>query len=257
MMRTLLLFVFALGIIGSTMAQKAGLKAVPYGKTAHPYTVNTLDNGVPNATVANQVNTNRPKSTNATLDTTWIGSSRNIYGSLLSQQRCLWYNHTLNAIMNTHRGNQGITGYMLMPYMTGNDIVNNYSLDQGTTWVKKTGALGVTGVTAYRYPSGVISNPAGNNDINNAYSVMAGPATDGAAWISTFKASVQYDGTHADLQTDPQAMGELLRQGMYATEDGMVHFCGDGYATDYTSSTLMIRNASLNASGTFDCPSYQ
>ena len=251
-MRTFLLFAFALGIIGSSMAQKAGLKAVPYGKTSHPYTVNTLDNGVPAAMVANQVNTSRPKSTNATLDTTWIGSSRNIYGSLIAQQTCVWYDHTLDAIMHTHRGNQGISGYMLMPYLTGNDIVNNYSLDKGATWIKKTGALGVTGVTAFRYPSGVVVNPTGNNDINNAYSVMVGPATDGSAWISTFKASVKYDGTHADLQTDPQAIAELLRQGLTATEDGMAHFCGDGYASDYTSSTLMIRNGTLNASGTFD-----
>jgi hypothetical protein len=252
MMRTLLLFVFALGIIGSSMAQKAGLKAVPYGKTSNPYTVNTLDIGVPNAMVANQVTTTRPKTTNATLDTTWIGASRNIYGSLLSQQRCLWYNNTLDAVMATYRGNPGITGYMLMAFLTGNDVVNSWTLDKGMTFTKKAGVMGVTGATACRYPSGVISNPPGNNDINNAYSVMAGPATDGAAWISTYFGSVKYDGTHADLQTQPQAIGELLRQGMYATEDGMVHFCGDGYASDYTSSTLMIRNATLNSGGTYD-----
>ena len=100
-MRTLLLFVFALAFMGTTMAQKSALKAVPYGKTAHPYTVNTIDNIVPNSTVANQVQTSRPKSTKATLDTTWIGSSINVFGVLIAQQRCLWYDHALNALMMT------------------------------------------------------------------------------------------------------------------------------------------------------------
>ena len=249
-MRTILLFVFALGIIGSSMAQKAVLKAVPYGKTAHPSTVSVIDNNIPNATVANQVITSRPKSTNTTLDTMWIGSSRNALTLYIAQQRCLWYDHTLNAILATYRGNQGITGYMLMPYLTGDDLVNNFSLDQGTTWNKQTG---IADGTRHRYPSGVIHNPAGNNDINNSYAVMAGPQTDGAAWINTYKVSVKHDGTNQDVQLEPTVTNEILRQGLTATEDGMVHFCGDGYdVTGYTYSTLMIRNGAYNASGTFD-----
>jgi len=251
MMRTFLLFVFALAFMGTTMAQKSALKAVPYGKTAQPYTVNTLDIAVPNSTVAAQVQTNRPKSTSTTLDTTWIGSSKNAYTLLIAQQRCLWYDHTLNALMATYRGNNS-TVYPKMSYLTGNDLVTNYSLDQGLTWTKKAGTIGVTNAMMCRYPSGVIHNPVGNTDINNSYAVMAGPATDAAGWISTFKTSVKYDGTNVDVKTDPLATTELLRQGMTATEDGLVHFCGDGYMGDYTSSTLMIRNAEFNGTNAFD-----
>jgi hypothetical protein len=250
MMRKLLLFVFVLGIIGSSMAQKAALKAVPYGKTAHPSTVSIIDNYVQNAMVATQVQTNRPKSTNATLDTTWFGSSRNALTLYIAQQRCLWYDKNLDAILATYRGNQGITGYMLMPYLTGDDLVTNYSLDQGVTWNKKPG---IADGTRHRYPSGVIHNPAGNTDINNSYAVMAGPQTDGTAWINTYKVSVKYDGTNQSVQLEPTVTNEILRQGLTATEDGMVHFCGDGYdVTGYTYSTLMIRNGMFNASGTID-----
>lgn len=249
MMRTLLLFVFALAIMGSSMGQKAGLKAVPYGRTSHPTSVSILDNAAPNSTVINPVVLpNRPKSTSTiVLDTMWLGGSRNAYTLLIPQQRGLWYDHSTNTLVMNYRGNPGISGYMNYVYLTGNDMVNSWSTDQGTTWVKKTGMLGVTGQTAYRYPSGVISNPAGNTDPNNTYAVMAGPATDGSAWISTYFASVKFDGTNPNLQTVPMSsLGELLRQDLTATEDGKLHFSGDGYLTDYTSSTLMIRNGTMD-----------
>ena len=247
-MRTLLLFVFALAFMGTTMAQKPALKAERYNKTAHPYAVTTIDNAVPNSTVANPVQISRPKATKATIDTTWFGSSLNAYTLLIPQQRCLWYDYNLNAIMATYRGNNN-TAYPKMAYLTGNDLVNSYSLDHGVTWIKKTGSA--SGIR-HRYPSGVLLNPTGNTDINNALSVMAGPQTDGSDWVNTYMSSVQYDGTHVDEQLDPCVMGELLRQGLTATEDNMVHFCGDGYAGDYTSSTLMLRNGELNAGGTID-----
>jgi hypothetical protein len=248
-MRVFILFVCALGIVISSSAQKSVLKAVPYGKTAHPTQVSIIDEGTPNSTVANPIiPPSRPKSIKATIDTTWVGSSINAYTLLIAQQRGLWYDKNLNAIMMDYRGNQGTTAYPKMAFLNGNSVANSYSLDQGATWVKKTGIMGVTGVTACRYPSGVISNPDGNTDINNSYAVMAGPATDGSAWVSSYYGSIKYDGTNADLQTVPQSMGELLRQGMTATEDGKVHFCGDGYTDDYLSSILMIKNGVMDFS---------
>jgi hypothetical protein len=244
MMRTLLLFVFALGIMASSVAQKSALKAVPYGKNTALQTVSVIDQGLPNETVANPtVLPSRPKSTSATIDTVKVGSSINAFGLLIAQQRCMWYDKNLNAIMTDYRGNQGTTAYPQMTYLTGNDLVNSYSQDQGTTWVKKTG---VADGTRHRYPSGVISNPPGNTDINNSYAVMSGPETDGSAWINTYKCGIKYDGTNIDTQLNPTTMDELLRQGLTATEDGKVHFCGDAYTSDYLSSTLMIHN------GTYD-----
>lgn len=250
MMRTLLLFVFALAFMGSTMAQKPAYKAVPYGKTAHPSAVTTLDINLPNSTVANIVQTNRPKSANAVIDTVKFGSSKNVYSLLLPDQTCLWYDYNLDALMFTYRGNNS-TAYPFMTYLTGNDLVNNYSLDLGNTWTKKAGAI--AGTYMHRYPQGVIYNPAGNTDINNTFAVMQGPATDAVGWAKTYMASVKYDGSSVDEQLVNIGVNtELLRQGLTATEDGKLHFCGDEYLGDYTSSNLMTRYGTFNAGNTID-----
>jgi hypothetical protein len=249
MMKKLFLLIFAIALIGSAVAQKSGLKAVPYGKASHPYTTKIMDFGTPTSIVANPTVLNRPKTTNFAIDTMWIGSSVNAFTLLVAQQRCMWYDVNLDAIMATYRGNNSTT-YPLMAYLTGNDIVNNYSLDHGVTWGKKEG---VADGTRHRYPSGVIHNPAGNSDINNSFAVMAGPETDGSNWTFTYKVSRKYDGTLLDIQKDvTSSNGELLRQGLTATEDGMVHFCGDAYTDDYTTSVLMIKNGEFNAGGTID-----
>jgi hypothetical protein len=250
MMRTLLLFVFALGIIGSSMAQKAALKAMPHPKSIHPYTVNVLEQESSNSTVfAPPVMKERPKGSNPlfSIDTTWLGSARNAYTLLIADQTCVWYDKTLNAVMATFRGNNKGT---VMPLATGNDLITSFSADEGVTFTRK---IALEDGSYHRYPSGVIHNPAGNTDINNCYSVVAGPKTDGAAWVEVYRSSVKYDGTNLDADYTPTSDGtEIPRQGLTATEDGYVHFCGDHYASDYTTSTLFIYNGSYNASNTMD-----
>jgi hypothetical protein len=253
MMKKLLLFICVLAMIGSAVAQKRtfpkNLQAVPIGKTAHPEMTVRADDGLPTTTLASPVVKNRPKSTSATIDTMWIGSSVNAYTLLIAQQRCLWYDKATDAIMGTFRGNNSTT-YPNLTYLTGNDLVNYYTLDRGLTWSKR---QGVADGTRHRYPSGVISNPDLSTDINSTYSVMAGPETDGSNWTYQYKVSKLYDGTNLDIQRTPtSADGELLRQGLTATEDGMVHYCGDKYAGDYTSSTLMTLNGTFNAGNTID-----
>jgi hypothetical protein len=248
MVKKLLLFVFAFVIMGSTMAQKAALKAMPHPKSIHPSNVMVIDHATPNATFTAKVPTNRHGSNPIfTLDTIRYGASINAFGMLYQDQTTLWYDHTLDALMATFRGCQKGT---VMPLVTGNDIVNGYSQDHGATWTRN---VALADGNYHRYPSGVIHNPVANTDINNCYSVIEGPQTDGSGWIATYQSSVKYDGSNLDAQYIPTSTNqEVLMQGMTATEDGLVHFCGDDYATDYTSSTIKVRNGTYNASNNID-----
>lgn len=247
-MKKLLLFVFALTVTGAAMGQKAALKAVPYSKTAHPSAKFIIDNPTPNSTVAASVQTSRPKSTRTNIDTIKYGSSINAYTMIYQEQTCIWYDQNLDALMATYRGNSSSV-YPKMTYLTGNDLVYSTSTDGGNTWIKKTG---IVDGTRHRYPSGVIHNPAGNTDINNTYACFTGPQTDGNDWTNTYEVSVKYDGTNLDNQIEPNPNFEALLQGLTATEDGRVHFCGDDYLGDYTSSTFKVKNGLYNAANTID-----
>ncbi len=247
-MKTFLTVVFILTFIGSSWGQKTPLKAIPYSKTEHPSARHFIDFTTPNSMVASSVQTKRPEATRHVIDTTWYGSSINAYTMLYQDQTCLWYDKTLNALMATYRGNNSSV-YPKMTYLTGNDLVYSISTDGGYTWEKKTG---ISDGTYHRYPSGVIHNTAGNTDINNTYACMTGPQTDGLDWTNTYKISVKYDGTNLDNQIDPNPNHEALLQGLTATEDGKVHFCGDDYMSDYTSSTIKVKNGTYNISGTID-----
>ena len=247
-MKKLLLFIFTLAIIGSAIAQKAALKVMPHPKSIHPSTVMVIDQATPNTTVVSPAPKNRERyNPSYVLDTTRYGTSINAYGMLYQEQTTLWYDHILNALMATFRGNQKGT---VMPLATGNDIINAYSVDGGTTWVRK---IALADGLYHRYPSGVLHNPVGNTDINNTYSVIEGPQTDATNWNATYQSSIKYDGTNLDAQYFPTSVNqEVLMQGMTATEDGLVHFCGDNYVADYSSSTIMTRTGTYNASNTID-----
>lgn len=247
-MRHLILFIFTLAIMGSAVAQKATLKAMPHPKSIHPSNVMVIDQPTPNSAVVPLAPKSHLKfNPSFVLDTIRYGTSINAYGMLYPDQTTLWYDHILDALMATFRGNQKGT---VMPLVTGNDIVTAYSLDGGNTWTRK---VALADGLLHRYPSGVIHNPVGNTDINNTYSVIEGPQTDGASWLATYQSSVKYDGTNLDAQYFPTSVDqEVLMQGMTATEDGLVHFCGDSYVADYSSSTLITRHGTYNASNTID-----
>ena len=228
--------------MGSAIAQKAAIKAMPHPKSIHPSTNMVIDQPTPNSTVVEFLPKDHQRyDPPFLLDTIRYGSSINAYGMLYQEQTTLWYDHILDALMATFRGNQKGT---VMPLATGNDIITAYSLDGGTTWTRK---IALADGLFHRYPSGVLHNPAGNTDINNTYSAIEGPQTDGSNWTATYQSSVKYDGTNLNAQYFPTGPNqEVLMQGMTATEDGLVHFCGDNYVSDYSSSTIMTRYGTYN-----------
>lgn len=156
------------------------------------------------------------------VDKVLISSSVNIYTVLVEEQTCMAYNPDLNLITMTHRGHTGMIG-------SGNDLIASTSTDGGSTFSSKV-SMPATGGKNHRYPSGVIYNPAGNTDPQNAFHVMAGPYTT-SAWEGNYFASTTFGGANGDEQTvtTPTGGDLLSRNGMTIDGNGIVHHAGLQY----------------------------
>jgi hypothetical protein len=239
-MKKLLLFIFALAIGVTAMGQKKVTTPVKPCLMPNKVVERTIDNSVNTAPPATNV-VALPSSNTDAISNVLIGGSRNAFTLLTEEQTCLWYNKDLNTLMATYRGNNYGTFWL---FGTGDDVITHYSTDNGDTWDNHYG-VSFTGVR-HRYPSGVIYNPAGNTTIDNAYSVVAGPRTDGSAWIANYFASVKYDGSDSNAQYLPTVNSELIRGGMNACDDASFHISGMAYSTSYLSATSYIRNGLWN-----------
>jgi hypothetical protein len=174
-----------------------------------------------------------------------IGSSANIYTLLVETTTCLNANEDLDLIMFTSRANPS-SG---VGTSSGN-IVSAISSNGGHTWDN---LLVVDDAKSNRYPSGVIYNPTGNTNVNDAYAVVCGPTTDGSAWIENFWGSMKLDGTNKTVNYEDYTIAaqDFPRYGMTTTGSGHLHVLGDKYT--FTSGVgitdfpyLMMNN------GTFD-----
>ncbi len=182
-----------------------------------------------------------------------FGTSRNGFSTLTTNQRCLWYDKTLDAVTFSFRGNDKATATPTLG--TGNDIVASISTDRGVAWNSKIIASS-SGTKLYRYPSGVLINPVGNTNIDNAAHLVVGPTTVSSVWSEYFLASKLYDGSGANVQsgTMPSGAPGILRDGLYVCEDGMVHVAGTAYKTTGPQGDtrredfrIIIRNGSYNS----------
>ncbi len=154
-----------------------------------------------------------------------IHTSSNIYTLLVSETTCLTANQDLNAIMFTARGDAG-TG---MGVGSGS-IVVSCSQTYGYSWKN---ILATNDGKGNRYPSGVIYNPTGNTNIENAYAVVSGPTTDGSGWMENFWGSVKLDSTSQNVVYENYSVfaQDFPRYGMAAPGSGKIHVLGDKYTT--------------------------
>jgi hypothetical protein len=168
-----------------------------------------------------------------------VTSSYNIYGGLYAEQTCLTYNKELNLIMHTSRANPPVIGAV------SGDIVTSISEDNGASF---TNIIALGNGNSHRYPGGVISNPvAGNTVVNDAYSVVAGPRTDGTGWVFEFYSSVKFDGTNTNTLYRANTSGNefVITDGLTATDDGACHVSaleyivgGTGYRGDVSKGVF-------------------
>jgi len=243
MTRKLLLCLFALAIVLSTVAQKAKRQNVVQSKHVSVQPLNFVENEVSTSAAPATALFKREPKFPSTIGKTLIGSSRNIFGSLLCYQTCLTYNEDIKDVMFTYRGNDKGT---IVPFGTGNDIVTSTSVDKGATFVQK---MAMSNGLGNRYTSGVFYNPTGNTDTANAYRLVAGPITLNSVWSGMYLHSEKYDGTGADHQEFPTdaTFLELMRNGLTATGDGKFHISANGTTlnsaqTGYTACELFDLN---------------
>lgn len=234
-MKSLLVF-FALLIGLSVSAQQTG-------KNTAVKKINTFTNRID---VDNNSNTVAPVITpRATVKGTsevkkvFMGSSRNAFTLLVAEQTCMYYNKEVDAIMGTFRGNDKANAGTLGTLGNGNDVCTYWSTDGGETFTGKIALVGTT-VLRGRYPSGIIYNIPGNTDPNNAFSIVAGPITNGAGWTNTFLSSIQYNGQNLDKKFIPvSAMGELVREGLTVLPNGDAFICSMKNANDGVNFTTL------------------
>jgi hypothetical protein len=129
-----------------------------------------------------------------------MGHSVNIFSVLLEQQTCLSANQELNAIAFTYRQDPAYTG--------GSGVVRtSLSTNGGTSFDSTTlipWSLPISTSDYFgRYPSGVIYNPSGNTNYENAAIVVTGPMLIGGTWGGDFYASELLDGTGLNNQPLP------------------------------------------------------
>jgi len=251
-MKTSLLFIIALFIGFSVYAQQAA-KFTPVNMKAKAIKEsNRIEPEYTSTAVAPVYVPSTYKGTNMDVQKVYMGCSANAFTLLVQEQQGMYYSKELNAIMGSFRGNP--TAVVGLPsgngvFGSGNDVVTSWSTDNGSTFTNKLGLVG-TSVLRSRYPSGVTYNPTGNTDLNLAYSLVAGPVTNGAGWTNTFLSSIQYNGNNTDKDYIPvSTFGELVRQGLSVCTDGKAYICTAKQANDGVNYTEVISNV---YNGTFN-----
>lgn len=230
---------FALAISAGTLAFGQSALKMDYKLDNRPqeaqmkYDVQSMD-------VAGPVNFN--KSAKGTVSAQTLGYSNNVYTMLVEQQSCLTTNEDIGVIQFFHRAKVGDNGAV-----SSGDMVSTRSTDGGATWHSQLVMNNVSGHNL-RYPSGVLYNPSGNTNPNNAFTAYCGPVSDGAGWQETFMGSMRLDSTNVSNKMIP-SYGSLIRMGVQSTTDGKVHAMGSAYqsAPVYTLDTNYLLTGTFNA----------
>ncbi|MGE5318017.1 MAG: hypothetical protein ACM3ME_08465, partial [Chloroflexota bacterium] len=251
-----LLLTAALGISITAFAQKSPEKLRPGVQTSSnsvrvyddidlsktPSTVNfvqPLNKGTNDITIVN------------------LGNASNAYGLYNGGRTVLWADPNLNAVTFAHRmtATPG-SGY----------IAYDRSLDGGNTWTNNIQVFNPTaGNTANaRYPQGLINNPQGNTDVNNAFFTAFFPTLDGSnagagSWGGYGTSTQKLDGTglyQAGWPSDPPIRQNVpdamtvnpVTNDVFIVEPSYI----EGLATGYTDTLVITRGIFNATSGQYE-----
>ncbi len=201
-MKKLLLIATAVCISAGLFAQKSPVKVKSNVPTASMKLYNVDEESLLNTSTI--VNNTLPRpSVKGTADITIVnlGGASNAYGLYNGGRTAIWADPNINSVAFFHR--------MLIPPGSGY-IAHDLSLDGGNIWTVNNQFYNPTvapGANA-RYPQGVLVNPVGNTDPNNAYAVNVNPILDGSngtagSWGGLGAAFTKLDGTGAAQQSWP------------------------------------------------------
>lgn len=231
-MKKFLLFTFLLGFVFSAMAQSTKTNEVkaPQGHVVDVVTNVVTPMNQPSGLPITQVNAEGMAVTIVA-----CGTAGNAYGLLAGGKTALWADNDLNTVVMTHRAASPGTGYLRV----------DKSTDNGSTWTSDIGPVydpTVTGYSNARYPQGVLYNPTGNTNPDNAVLIYNAPildGTNGGSWGGYGYGTHVLDSSVAPTQnyvTTDAASGYFL-----AVCDGMT----------INGNEVFITDAALNG-GTFD-----
>lgn len=222
-MKKVLLVLSVACFVLSVSAQKYAFKNIHSQKAASVQA--KADNGISGPMLPFNKPTNaHNKSINAVV----VGTSGNAYTHIYEPNYQLDANPELNAIMHTHRAGGPWGG-------SSGDIRCKISYDLGQTWTDSVVFPLQNGNHFYRYPSGIIYNPAGNATPANAFALINGPITDGSNWIFLYFDSKQLDGTNPVINHTAPTNAELERinlsggNGNYHTMTATLNTAQTGY----------------------------
>lgn len=185
-----------------------------------------------------------------------IGESGNAWGFSYMRTTYLWAVNDINSISFIHR--------MLADPGTGY-LAYDISKDGGMTWSVNNQVYDPTLDDAYnaRYPQGMIYNPAGNTDPDNAYFSYFAPTLDesnatgnGGNWGGYAWGSIKMDEGALPTQNNYPSMGDFyqyLPSGFTVTQLGeawAVDEENDGSSGDYTYTGNLIVGHGLWNDGT-------
>lgn len=184
-----------------------------------------------------------------------LGSSANIFTTLLNGQNQVSYEPETGALAFIHRQNASPSG----------TLVYDFSLDRGASWSVNQGPLtpefqagnAPFAGAGSRYPNTVVYNPEGNTNPSQAFVVGHGPALSdvtSAQWGNLFEVSSRLDGTSVS-ENYADVTGTLQSFHPYGlvSANGSVWSLSTTYNTDGdgTADTMIYRNFYLNR-GDFD-----
>ncbi len=177
-------------------------------------------------------------------ETISIGSTANVYSSILNGNNQVSYNSDLNSLVFIHRENG-----------TSGNLRYDISTDGGMSWEVDMGPLTPSfdaGTSpeiggGNRYPNMTIWNPEGNTDLSMAYMAGTGPALSNVTttWGNLFQVSANLEGGDvSEVYTDVTGTLESFHPyGMYTANNAVWSL-----STNYNSSTTDLERDTITNS---------
>ncbi|HLN52565.1 MAG TPA: T9SS type A sorting domain-containing protein [Lentimicrobium sp.] len=253
-MKTFLLLSAAIGISFSVAAQKSPVKIKINAKaeTARHQKYDDADLSKTPPTVSFTAPASRGTSDVSVIN---IGNAANAYGLYNGGRTAVWADPNINSVAFFHR---------MIAVPGSGYVAYDISKDGGATWSVNNQMYNPTlGGANARYPQGLLYNPQGNTNPDNAYATSLSATLDGSnagagSWGGYGAATVKLDGTGLtqtgawpsippirhnvpDAMTVNPVTGDL-----FVVEPAFI----DGLATGYTDTLVLVR-------GTFNGGAYE
>ncbi len=124
----------------------------------------------------------------------YVGKAKDYRSVRKEDTRAISYNPELGVITITFIMDPATYG------STGTDIGMVYSTDMGETWSQAINVVNNGGSFTNDFPSGIVFNPAGNSELDNAFGVVQNISHVGGDWGYKMWSSIQLNGDNRAIE---------------------------------------------------------